>query len=80
MSKEFYVVSMELGTKSEAVETWPGWGGSYNREEAIAIAKELKKEINNGKWDERKKDGYILQMCVDVLDDETLDLLSIIRV
>lgn len=71
---------MELGNDTEAIETWPGWGGSYSRKEAIALAKEIQRDIYNGKWDERSKKGYELRMCVDVLDDDTLDLLSIIKV
>ncbi len=79
MLRKYYMVSMELGTDTNAVETWPGWGGSYDREEAISLAQKIQKEIDNGKWDKRKKEGYALRMCVDVLDDNTLELLSIIK-
>ncbi len=77
---EYYVVSMELGTETKAIKTWPEFGGSYVREEALDSARRIQAEIDSGKWDDRKRDDYSLRMCVDVVNDKTLELLSVIKV
>ncbi len=74
------MVSMALGQKDKDIETWPGPGGTYIRNKAISMAKELQKEINAGKWDERKRDGYTLRACIEELDPRTTDLISVIEI
>ncbi|MCR5669892.1 MAG: hypothetical protein K6G10_02715 [Butyrivibrio sp.] len=80
MARNLYVVSMALGRKGKDIETWPGPGSTYIRNKAIVMVKELQKEIDTGKWDERKRDGYTLRACIEELDPRTLDLISVIEI
>ena len=80
MARNFYMVSMALGTQNKDIETWPGHGGTYIHNKAIAMAKELQKEIDTGKWNERKCDGYTLRACIEELDPRTMDLISVIEI
>ncbi len=80
MAKIYYQVRMELRAENEIRNAWQDWGGSNDANEATETAQKIQKEIDEGKWDNRKQDGCTLQMCVEELDDETFDLLSIIEV
>ncbi len=80
MRRNFYMVSMVLERENEDIETWTGFGGTYIRNKALATAREVQKEIDGGKWDERKKDGCTLRMCVEEFEPKTFDLLSVTKV
>ena len=80
-----YQPRMEIVSNHEAVEAWQDWGVFDNKSEAIKIAENLLQEIKEGKWKSRitaqeKAAGFRLNSCVEILDDETFDLLEIFEV
>ena len=60
---------MELENGIEMLEWWLIMG-TEDKEEALTIARNMQQEINEGKWDERKRDGYTLHMYIAVYDNE----------
>jgi hypothetical protein len=80
--KSLYIISMALSKGQpgyeEDIKTW-ATGSTYSRNKAISIAKDKQKEIDAGKWDERKEPDCKLRMCVGEYNPKTLDLLSIIE-
>jgi Fe-S-cluster-containing hydrogenase component 2 len=78
--KAYYQIRMENINEHCVIEAWQDWGGSNDKNKAIDIAKKVQKDIDAGKWDVRKRDGYKLQMVVEKCNDETLDLIEVIEI
>ena len=82
--RNYYVVRMEVTNDKEVTCAWQDWGGSSRKSDAIKEAKQLLKEIKEGKWDRRLSDkeraeGFYLNACVEVVNDDG-DLLEILEV
>ncbi len=81
MSK-IYQPRMEVTSRGETKESWQDWGQFDTKREAVKVAKELLRDIKEGKYDDCLNDsdkakGYYLNACVEVLDDDSFDLLYI---
>ena len=65
-----YRPRMEIRSGNYTCEFWYEWGSYETEQDALMIAKKVQKEIENGKWEERKelcKNGDVLKMSVEKL-------------
>ncbi len=77
-----YQPRLEYGTENVTEDAWQEWGIFDTEEKAAEVVRTIKKDIKDGKYDNRlfkKDDEHFLNAVIEVIDED-FDVVEIIEV
>lgn len=75
-----YQPSMELYNEQTVKKVWRDWGIFDNLADATNYAKQIQKDIENGKYDSRKEEDFDIRMCIEIIDKNTFEFVQVIDI